>query len=343
MGSTTEEHSNVVFGEFQALAAPPERNLAMVAEAAHLDPLVAALESHGLRVVREPESSCAWQAFLQGAELCVLAPPDGQTPAEGWLSISDRAAVVLPISVAMLPDARRAEQGDWLAAGFDDVIVGAYDPAERALRLRGRIKSRGVRHSLAWHDSLTHLVTRQVFFSRLDPTIRLSSRANMPMAVAVVDLDGFVKLEQDRGRHVARALLKDVAGHLQSSLRRSDTVARLGDDRFGLILHHITPFEARRLMYKLWRGLNLQPETLEMLGEPAARVTFTAGVATFPGDSSDGDELFTRAEIALDVARTSGQRRVLLYSETCGDSGVGSHGTDLRYHRVQSSGREDPE
>lgn len=318
-------------------------DLAVVAAGKALDALAQELENHGMRVTRLAPQECAWQAFLQGAVLCVLAPPDQQTPAQGWLSLGDRAARVMPISVAALPASRGAEQGDWLAAGFDDVIVGDFDAAEKALRLYGRVRSRGARHSLASRDSLTGLPTAQVFFSRLDPTIRLSSRANMPMAVAVVDLDGFIQLERDKGREVARALLCDVSQKLRAALRRSDTIARLGDDRFGLILHHITPFESRRLLYKLWRGMNLEPETLELLGDTALRVTFTAGVATFPGDSSDSHELYTRAEIALDVARTTGQRRVLLYSETCGDSGIPTHATDLRYHRVHSGGREEPE
>lgn len=318
-------------------------DLAMVARDPLLDALANALASQGIRVVRPLPHECAWQAFLQGAVLCVLAPAASETPEQVWQSLADRAAQLLPISVAALPEARRDQQGDWLAAGFDDVVVGAFDAHERAVRLRGRMRSRGVRHSLSSRDPLTGLPTQQVFFSRLDPTIRLSSRANMPMAVAVVDLDGFIAIEREKGRDVARALLIDMSEHLIATLRRSDTVARLGDDRFGLILNHITPFEARRLLYKLWRSLGLRPETLERLGETANRVTFTAGVATFPGDSSDGQELFTRAEIALDVARTTGHRRVLLYSETCGDSGMATHGTDLRYHRVQSGSRDEPE
>jgi diguanylate cyclase (GGDEF)-like protein len=318
-------------------------DLAMIARAPLLDDLADALVVAGIRVERPLPEDTAWQAFLQGAVLCVLAPDAAETPAHGWQSLADRAAQLLPISVAVLPESRRNEQGDWLAAGFDDVLVGSFDAIERATRLRGRMRSRGVRHSLSSRDPLTGLPTQQVFFSRLDPTIRLSSRANMPMAVAVIDVDGFIAIEREKGREVARALLIDMAEHLQTMLRRSDTVARLGDDRFGLILNHITPFEARRLLYKLWRSLGLRPETIERLGESAARVTFTAGVATFPGDSSDGQELFTRAEIALDVARTTGQRRVLLYSETCGDCGVDTHGTDLRYHRTHSGSRDEPE
>jgi diguanylate cyclase (GGDEF)-like protein len=305
--------------------------------------LHAALEAQGLTVQRAPSGQCAFAAFVSGASAILLQPDLDQSIADTWMQIVDRASHVLPTSVVLLPESRREEVPGWLAAGFDDVVVGEPDAAAVAARIRARTQSRAVRHSLSSVDPLTGLPTQEVFFSRLDPTIRLSSRASMPMAVAVVDLDGFIALEKTWGREVARRLLIDVARHLQAALRRSDTVARLGDDRFGLILNHITAFEARRLMYKLWRSLTLTPETAELIGEGASRVTFTAGIGVFPGDSSEPHELYTRAEIALDVARATGQRRVLLYSETCGDSGEDRHGTDLRYHRVQGMSRDEPE
>lgn len=164
----------------------------------------------------------------------------------------------------------------------------------------------------------------------------------MPMAVAVLDMDGFRDLERRRGRKVIRMLLRDFAAHLVRVLRQSDTVARLGDDRFGLILHHITAFEARKLLFKLWRGAAPSTDTLELL-DGDYRLSFTAGLAVFPGDSNDGGELYTRAELALDVARASGHRRVLLYSETSGESGEALGSTDLRYHRVASPGRDEVE
>lgn len=308
-----------------------------------LNHLHTALEAQGLTVQRAPEPQCPFAAFVSGASAIVLQPGADQSIDATWLAIVDRCSHMLPTSVVLLPQQRKDEAPDWLAAGFDEVVVGEPDAEEVAARIRARAKSRSVRQSMASLDPLTGLPTHEVFFSRLDPTIRLSSRASMPMAVAVVDLDSFVVLEKTWGREVARRLLVDVAQHLQAALRRSDTVARLGDDRFGLILNHITAFEARRLMYKLWRSLTLTPETIEMIGEGASRVTFTAGIAVFPGDSSEPRELYMRAEIALDVARATGQRRVLLYSETCGDSGEDRHGTDLRYHRVGSVTRDEPE
>lgn len=302
-----------------------------------------ALVVQGFTVQRAPADQCAFAAFVSGAAALVLAPTPTQTPPDVWLTIAERACKVLPATVILLPQDRSGEVAAWLGIGFDEVLLGEPPAVEVAARVAARARSRELRQSLASVDFLTGLPTQQVFFSRLDPTVRLSSRAAMPMAVAVVDMDGFVALERERGRAVARQLLVDVSQHLQQSLRRSDTVARLGDDRFGLILQHITAFEARRLLYKLWRSLTLRPETLEKVGSLEGRVTFTAGVAVFPGDSTEGQELYTRAEIALDVARATGHRRVLLYSETSGDSGVDTHGTDLRYHRVTSTVREEPE
>lgn len=328
------------------LRAPVSRNNHVViadAPMPWLDALAESLTAEQLTVQRAPAADAAFAAFVSGAAVAVMAPGPAQAVADVWLAVVERSARALPMTVVVLPDVRRDEAPMWLAAGFDEVCIEGDEPVVTARRLNARLVSRAARQRLAIEDPLTGLPSHDAFFDRLDPAIRLSSRASMPMAVAVLDLDGFVALEQTAGRPLARQVVVDVARHLQSALRRSDTVARLGDDRFGLILNHITAFEAKRLVYKLWRSLTLGPDTLERLGDGAARLTFTAGIAVFPGDSSDPHELYTRAEIALDVARATGQRRVLLYAETSGDSGEDRHGTDLRYHRVQGGRREDPE
>ncbi len=311
---------------------------------AWIDQLGAALVDHGYSIVLVRPAEIAFRAFVDGAAIVVWRLEDGLDLQEAWLRMCERAPQRMPAVAVLMPDSSPTDVEECLAAGFDEVFSLRSDPERAAARLIGRARSRDVHHSLAAVDPLTTLVTRGVYFSRLDPTVRLSSRAGMPMAVAVLDLDGFVALEARVGRDVVRDLLRDVSDHLCKVLRRSDTVARLGDDRFGLILHHITVFEARKLVYQIWRSLTVRPETLERVGPGVGRITFTAGVAVFPGDSADGRELYTRAEIALDVARATGHRRVLLYSETAGDAGPTSAGsTDLRYHRTGASGRDDPE
>lgn len=309
-----------------------------------LEELADALQARGFHVRRAPVQTLEFEAFVTGAALVVIAPGADDDLSDAWLRMCERAPKKMAVSGVALSAGDADTVARWLAAGFDEVWLPGTSAASAAACLHGRLRSREVHHNLATTDPLTHLVTQNVFFSRLDPTVRLSSRAGMPMAVAVIDMDGFRDLERRRGRVLVRQLLRDTSEHLQRALRRSDTVARLGDDRFGLILHHITAFEARRLLFQMWRSLSASAEALEMAGPQDRRVTFTAGVAVFPGDSSDAMELYTRAEVALDVARASGQRRVLLYSETCGDIGGQRRGsTDLRLHRVGDGRRDKPE
>ena len=306
-----------------------------------LDELKDALIDRGIQVQWAETATLPFDAFLAGASIVVQEPGEMGVD-EAWLRMCERAPRAMPVTAVLIGEGPLDSQDPWFTAGFDEVLTPDSDPALAATRLVGRARSRSVAHHLATLDPLTGLVTHAVFHSRLDPTVRLSSRASMPMAVAVLDMDGFRQLERERGREVIRLLLKDFSAHLVRVLRQSDTVARLGDDRFGLILHHITAFEARKLLFKLWRGAAPSASTAELLDDPF-RLSFTAGVAVFPGDSSDGGELYTRAEVALDVARASGQRRVLLYSETSGESGEAVGGTDLRYHRVSSFQRDEPE
>jgi len=322
----------------------PRIDLAVLPEdaPAAVEELAGALAMAGFEVARAPAEQVPFEAYLNGASVLVLVPKADDTVADTWLRMCERAPVQMPVTAVWLTDGQNACE-PWLAAGFDEVFCGDSTPAIVAARLSGRVRSREVHHSLATLDPLTGLVTHKVFLARLDPTVRLASRASLPMAVAVMDMDGFRDLERRRGREVVRTLLCDVSRHLERVLRRSDTIARLGDDRFGLILHHISAFEARKLLYKLWHSMTPGQEGLELAGPQDGRLTFTAGVAVFPGDSSDGMELYTRAEIALDVARATGQRRVLLYSETAGDAGQTTGSTDLRLHRVGDGRRTKPE
>jgi diguanylate cyclase (GGDEF)-like protein len=307
--------------------------------------LAAALEHRG---VGSEFAAADWPAvtFTSGAALLLLRPAATESGSAAFAALTERASRILPVAMALLPPERAEEGPSWLAAGFDDAIVlaeAASDAEVDALAARAlaRLQARASRHDAALHDPLTGLPSHHTFFSQLGPMVRLASRSHQPLAVAVLDMDGFVTLEQVVGREVVRDALRDVSDHLRETLRRSDTIARLGDDRFGLILHQIGAFEARRLLHKLWKSLRVRKETADRLGPHADRVTFTAGVAVCPDNGGDGRELYTRAELALDVARATGQRRILLYSETAGDSGLDLAGTDLRWHRTgDDSGRD---
>jgi len=301
---------------------------------AWLDELAAALQAAGLRVLRADDEELADVAYRTRARLVVLAPEPGASPAERWMLVSERAPKYTPVHVVRLP-AERAER-----AG-DDVVCDEMAVAVAAGRLRGRVRGRDVLHSLASRDPLTSLDGRLAFMQRLDPDMRLASRTDSALAVVILDIDGFLAFTREQGRALANEVIRGVADHLRTHLRRSDIVARITDDRFGLVLHHIRAFEAKRLVRKLTERVAFSDALLEQLPIDWRRPRFSTGIAVFPGDASTGNELFTRAELALEVSRAEGGGRATLYTEIGASSGADVGPTDLRLHRSATQRRDD--
>lgn len=306
-----------------------------------LDDLAVALKAAGLRVLRADDDELADVAYRTRARLVVLAPEPGASPAERWMLVSERAPKYTPVHVVRLPAERAELAGDWLAAGFDDVVSDETAVAVAAGRLRGRVRGRDVLHSLASRDPLTSLDGRLAFMQRLDPDMRLASRTDSALAVVILDIDGFLAFTRAQGRSLANEVIRGVADHLRTHLRRSDIVARITDDRFGLVLHHIRAFEAKRLVRKLTERVAFSDALLEQLPIDWRRPRFSTGIAVFPGDASTGAELFTRAELALEVSRAEGGGRATLYTEIGASSGADVGPTDLRLHRSATQRRDD--
>ena len=89
---------------------------------------------------------------------------------------------------------------------------------------------------LALHDPLTGIPNRRLFTDRLDREVAKLPRAEGPLAVVMVDLDGFKTVNDTHGHAVGDQLLVEVAARLTACLRAEDTVARVGGDEFAVIL-----------------------------------------------------------------------------------------------------------
>lgn len=155
----------------------------------------------------------------------------------------------------------------------------------------------------AHQDPLTGLATRAVFQERLAHTLALARRMKRLAAVLIVGLDDFKVINETLGHAAGDALLCATAARLDRCMRDTDTVARLGGDEFAVIQPE--PFNvdataqlARRLNASLrvpveWQGREILP---------AASI----GIATYPDDSEDADELLHHADIALDRCKSDG-------------------------------------
>lgn len=144
-------------------------------------------------------------------------------------------------------------------------------------------------------DRLTGLRSRQAFEADVVREVARASRHDLDLAVLLIDLDGFHDLNAGLGRADADAVLAEVGGRLALSVRSSDEVARMGGDRFALVLPNSDATGAvgvfRRLTARLGEGEGLT----------SVRVAASGGAAAFAGEPAD--VLLGRASDALRVAK----------------------------------------
>jgi diguanylate cyclase (GGDEF)-like protein/PAS domain S-box-containing protein len=156
----------------------------------------------------------------------------------------------------------------------------------------------------AYHDGLTGLPNRILFYEKINQYIAVAKRYNHMMAVMYVDLDGFKHVNDTLGHDKGDLLLSAVALRLKECVRESDFVARLGGDEFTLIMPEVTKKQDVELVAaKITNQLN---QTFELL-ECSVRISTSVGVSIYPTDGEDVDSLIKEADNAMYQAKASGK------------------------------------
>lgn len=151
------------------------------------------------------------------------------------------------------------------------------------------------RHAAA-HDPLTGLPNRRLFVRRLDEALERARRSSMRVALLVIDMDDFKRVNDTRGHAAGDALLCFAAQRLQATLRRNDTLARLGGDEFGAIIPDLAPgADIDRLVEELRSVLD---EGLDWQGQRYP-IRASIGVSFYPDDGSDEACLYAAADRAM--------------------------------------------
>jgi diguanylate cyclase (GGDEF)-like protein len=193
---------------------------------------------------------------------------------------------------------------DWLrmAGEFCDRVSVAVASIRREAAL----------YQQAHYDPLTGLPNRQLFKDRLDRAIESAARDDQAGALLFVDLDHFKGVNDSEGHMVGDQLLKIAARRLRESLRRADTVARLGGDEFTVLLSHIEGLD---------EASHVADTVVEMLARPFLidgvehYVGASIGIAVFPGDGDDADQLLQSADTAMYQAKDRGRGRSVFFDE----------------------------
>jgi diguanylate cyclase (GGDEF)-like protein/PAS domain S-box-containing protein len=164
---------------------------------------------------------------------------------------------------------------------------------------------------MATHDSLTGLPARILLTDRVDMAVARAKRQNGKIAVMMIDLDRFKAVNDTFGHAVGDSLLKAVAHQLTGAIRKNDTCARLGGDEFVVLLPEINGTEdavkmAGRLLLSFQKPLSVE-------SHPIA-VSLSLGIAIFPEDGENFEELLKLADMAMYRAKRNGRNRYELYS-----------------------------
>jgi diguanylate cyclase len=165
---------------------------------------------------------------------------------------------------------------------------------------------------LALHDALTGLPNRRLFQDRLASALERARRTDTQMALLILDLDRFKQVNDTLGHHIGDLLLQSVARLFNGRIRRSDTVARTGGDEFAVILDGPTSVtEAKHVGQSL---LDLLHEPL-MLKDRLVKVDASMGVAMFPDDAQDMEQLFIKADLRMYDFKRNASSPVLIDTE----------------------------
>ncbi len=172
-------------------------------------------------------------------------------------------------------------------------------------------------HQMAYYDQLTDLPNRVMFGDRLQQVLQDAEHYQHLFAVMMIDVDRFKVINDTMGHAAGDIMLREVARRLRATVRRDDVVARLGGDEFAILLPGIANSgDPASIAAKLLDALR-QPVLID--GREII-VSLSIGIAQYPADSREAEDLVKYADTAMYLAKRSGRNNFKFYSRKLTES-----------------------
>lgn len=192
-------------------------------------------------------------------------------------------------------------------------------------------ETRSQLRQLAHYDSLTSLPNRSLFTEQLGLVLRLNQRTNAKLALLVLNLDNFKRVNESLGHNAGDEVLREVGRRLSACVREGDIVAhnsddeprinvsRLGGDEFTVVLNQLDSIGsagevAQRVINSLLAPIQI--------GDTEAVVTPSIGIATAPADAQEVEDLLRAAATAMQQAKRQAGEAFLFYNKEMEVSGI---------------------
>lgn len=164
---------------------------------------------------------------------------------------------------------------------------------------------------LAYHDGLTDLPNRLMFGENLELTIAQAERAGQQAAILLMDLDHFKFVNDTLGHDHGDKLLLAVAERLKATLRKGDTLARMGGDEFTLLLPLVKDTDEVAAVIKKIVASLASPFRI---GDDELTMTASIGISSYPQDGTTPEELLKNADSALYQAKEAGRNTYVFFT-----------------------------
>lgn len=185
-------------------------------------------------------------------------------------------------------------------------LLAAREAMEEKVRLR-TLELEAANRALdlqARTDALTGLLNRRGFETQMAFAVALARRSSRPLSLITVDVDHFKRVNDTYGHEAGDEVLRRLARTLESRLRGSDVVARLGGEEFVALLPDTDLNGAQSIAHALVTAMAEQQDPV------VGTITVSAGVATMRGAEDNGAAMLRRGDAALYEAKGQGRNRV---------------------------------
>jgi diguanylate cyclase (GGDEF)-like protein/PAS domain S-box-containing protein len=275
--------------------------------------VITVVDEHGVITYQSPSSERVFQRSPEGVVgahgpefVRQLTHPDDipeleRVIAQAWDPQTEDARAELRL---------RKQDGSWryvelaVRNSLDDPYVRGLVVTSRDITNR-KVLEEQLRHQ-AFHDALTELPNRALLLDRMEVALARRSREKIPLALLLLDLDGFKRVNDSLGHVPGDDLLREVAVRLKRCVRAADSVARLGGDEFAVLLEEMDAPEdatvvAARILDELAQPFGIDGKRIFVRGSIGIVLSFT-------GERS-ADELLRDADVAMYSAKAEGKNR----------------------------------
>jgi diguanylate cyclase (GGDEF)-like protein/PAS domain S-box-containing protein len=195
----------------------------------------------------------------------------------------------------------------------DDNEIGLINTASRlaGIAMDRELAHRRIAH-MAHHDSLTGLPNRTLLMTRLDEAVTRAKSMGEGLTLAFVDIDNLKLINDTLGHSTGDRLLTVLAQRMSGAIRGRDTVARIGGDEF-VILFADHKLSREPLTTKIETVRRSLADPVEIDGQ-MREVTASIGIASYPGDGDNPQELLMNADAAMYRAKETGRNKCQIFT-----------------------------